>query len=629
MKTNIKGSALLVTLVAVTMGALVIGSLLKYVSMDSSSIEKETGHIKSSETLKLASNLYNTTISNASNLTETQINELTKIIGGGAADPTIFGSTTSGTDSAIPGFEQYSISWNQTSTTTDNTMSPPDNPNGFWYFPGLFTAAITSVHSGDTVPALRNGTRATLSSSNILRTVPVFSMLSFYDRDWEISAHYESAQIIGHIHSNGNIFLDCRDSGPDRIRFHGLQDYPILSANKTVFRRGRNGETSYYKFGNTANSGLDFYIYSDLQFTNIINPNDFNYTDNIVNNIFYRDLRPDYTSWEEGAVSTDTGQEPLRRRFAGGDAGTDYGYVFTGSNSTNNFDAPSTTAGTTPAVQFGTDVDELTPPVAINPYQYIEDIQYYDTPDTIDQAPPKSSNYNEDAGNNNKLAALAFNSVAPLVIRDGVAYFRTAPGGDLTPVTSILPAEGDKTLYPDHTHTDAARYGDLRWYGWFGMNNGVLPSPSNPARWHFPLRSVTFNKTQDAANAGNAATSSEGTAIPFTFRSAAIHNPKTEGTINSAGVPLSPSWIRSDIDSSEIPGYCALNSNNPTNTNTGEGIGMFNVSYPTIGVGGVEKYDPVRVAYNAVKKKVRTMFNSSHIYTSRHNGSRMLNKDGS
>ena len=40
---------------------------------------------------------------------------------------------------------------------------------------------------------------------------------------------------------------------------------------------------------------------------------------------------------------------------------------------------------------------------------------------------------------------------------------------------------------------------------------------------------------------------------------------------------------------------------------TGAGIGMYNVSYPTIEGNGYERYDPVRVAYNLVKYPYKSL----------------------
>lgn len=632
MKTKSKkGSVLVLTLIGVVIGAAIIGSIMRYVAVDSALVEKEIGHAKAAEILKGATILYNTSVANETNLSNSQLDTLKQLIGGGGNSQPIFGKSESGINSTIPGFYEYLINWLESSSTTSPSLVEPTNPNGFWYFPGTYTAKVKAIHTGSTVPAVREGSRAIITSSNQMQIVPVFSMLSFYDKDFEIAAHYESAQCIGHIHSNGSIYLDCRSSGPDRISFHGLQDYPILSANDTVYRRGRNGATSYYKFGSTANAGLDFWIYNEANFNTIINTNDLNYSNNTTR-IFTRDLTPDYTSWEEGAINTDTSQEPVRRRFAGGSIGDDYGYVFTGTSlvTGETFDASSTDGGTVSAIQFGTAVSELTPPVAINPYQYIEDIQYEDTPDTIDYSSPTASNYKEDSDRNEQISQLAFNSIAPLVIRDGVAYYRTSIGGDLTPVVDLLVSNNNSsTFYPDDTHATARRYGDLRWYGWFGMNDGVLPTPDNPARWHFPLKSITFNATKDQKNAGDASTSSEGTAVAFTFRNSTIHNPLEDGIRDKNGNPVTATWIKTTYDLNGFSGYPGSNTNPPSDDATGEGVGMYYVSYPTIGDEGYEKYDPVRVAYNIVKGKVRQFYNAHHIYTSRHNGTKMLNIDGS
>lgn len=624
------GSVLAMAILVIGIGSAIVGSLMNFVGQDTMAVEKEIGHIKSKQVLTLAANLYNETIGNETGtVTSAQITTLTQLIGGGGALRPLFGQSTSNEISTIPGFDEYSVLWDQTSNVNSTTMVPPSGPNGFWYFPGTMSANITAIHTGTNVPATRNGSRAMLSSNNETQTVPVFSMLSFYDKDWEISAHWESAQCVGHIHANGSIYLDCRDSGPDRISFHGLQNYPILSANKAVYRRGRNGATSWYKHGNQANAGLDFYVYSESNFNNLVSSTDHNYSNNN-SRLFTRDLTPDFTSYEVGNISDDSGQEPQRRRFAGGNVGDDYGYVFTGVSSvtSQNFISTDTNGDDVPVIQYDDQVDKLTPPVAINPYQYIEDIQYFDTPDTINLQPPLSSNYQEDTTAGGDLADLAFNAIAPLVIRDGVAYYRTTPGGSLTPVLNNLLSDND-CAYPDSSHANARFYGDLRWYGWFGMYDGVSPSETNPARWHFPIRSVTFNSTEDAANAGSAATSAEGTAVAFTYDSATVHDPVLQGMATLGGTAVNATWIRTDVDMSDLPGYPPSSASAPSDLTNGDGVGMYYSSYPTIEGNSYERYDPVRVAYNVVKSNVRTLHNVGHLYTSRHNGLVMLNENGS
>ncbi|MBN2144360.1 MAG: hypothetical protein JW774_07045 [Candidatus Aureabacteria bacterium] len=634
-----RGNILVVTLVAVVIGGMVVGSLMKFVAMDNFSVEKEIGHVKSSEALKLSMQLYNTTVANQTTaVTQTVIDRLTQLIGGGGISKPIFGSSSGGTQSSVPGFNQFSVLWNDSQVVSTTALTPPaaDDPTGFWYYPGTATATVVATHTGQDVPAVRNGSKAMVSSGNTLRTIPAFSMLSFYDRDWEVSAHYESAQLIGRIHSNGNIYLDCRDQGNDRVRFHGQQNYPILSSTKQVFRRGRNGATSWYKFGTIPNNqGLNFYEYSQAVFESVINYNqmtglgDFNYTDYVGSAIFAKDMTPDYTNYETGAVTTDSSpSEWVARRFGG--SGTNFGYVFNGTRSTNpgltpntpntnDFMAPTTTGGSVAVVQSA--IPRLSPPVAINPYQYIEDTQFYDTPDTIPQ-PGVFTNYQADASSGGKVAALAYNSIAPLVIRDGVAYYRNTPGGTLQPVMNLI-AGNSETLYPDDTHPAACRYGDLRWYGHFGQNDAIPASPSNPDRWHFPIRSVTLNTTTDANNAGDGTTSAEGTAVPFTYNSTTVLNPVNDGIRDLAGSVVPTTWItrsreiRDNSTGNGIAGYPPCNTSAPADASTGSGVGMWYASYNTIDTNNNERYDPVRVAYNLVKDEVRRMHNNSHAYTSR------------
>ncbi len=627
------GSVLVVTLISIAVGATLVGSLMKYSSQDYSSIEKEIGHTKASETLKLAMIIYNSSVE-GEELTTAQLNTVKTLIGGGGSDTPIFGKTSGGTPSSIPGFEDYSVLWETSVSTLENTMTPPIDSKGFWYFEGTQTNTVKSTLSGDNVPAIRNNSHARYTSNNLIQVIPVFSMLSFYEKDWEISAHYESAQLIGHIHTNGSIFVDCRDSSNDRVSFHGLQNYPILTCNQYVYRRGRNGATSYYKFGTQANAGLDFYVYNDSKFNSLISASDFNYTKE-TSRIFTRDMTPDFTVYEEKPASSDTGLEPEYRRFGEGDVDTTYGYAFTGKSKitpTDTFDAARTPSGTYGVIQWDSaDEDKkLNLSDSINPYQYIEDIQYQNTPDTQSYS-PRASNYLEDSSMNNRIAAQAFNSIAPLVIRDGVAYYRTKPGGDLHPVMGLLTTNA--SFYPSSTHPERKRYADLRWYGWFGMNEaGSEPTPSNPARWHFPIKSVTFNATKDINNAGSASNSAEGSAVAFTFRSADIHNPVTDGVRDGSGNVVAPKWIRTDIDMTGLNGYppsdnTAQATQAAVDTATGAGIGMFNVSYPTIDGDNYERYDPVRVGYNVVKSEIRKLYNACHIYTSAHDGTRMLNKD--
>jgi hypothetical protein len=650
-----RGSILVTAIVTITLGSFVIASLLGYAGRNSLMVEKELGHTKSFQALKLAMRLFNTTIAQNPEMADPELEELQRRIGGGATSAqSIFGYTSSDTASRIPGFNQFTITWRlpRAVISQPNMVPPTDNNAGFWYFPGTFDTDVVARHTdavNGSVPAVRENSIATLTTSGQTQVIPVFNMLAFYDTDWEISAHYESAQLIGRIHTNGSVFLDCRSSGPDRIRFHGLRGSPVITAKNHVYRRGRNGATSYYKFGTTAQRGLDFFVYSSTDFSSIISSTNYNYYNQSGSAYWERDLIPPYTNFEDGSspgTDGDSAAEEIARTFGG--HGADFGYVYTGTNSydSTTFECDDSNGDLYPVVRKGDGADEnldLQPPVTIQPYQYVEDLQYADTPDTVDYGPPHSSNYSEDAAKDNRLAQIALNSQAALYIRDGVAYYRTQPGGDLTPVINLIDGVtgDDDPLYPHRDHPDAAYYGDLRWFGWFGMYDGVSPSPDNPARWHFPIRSVTYNKTKDADNVpSDGTTSTEGTAVPFTFRSATVHNPlydgykkKTDSNLADSAAP----WIKrnqdlDDLSDSYYGNYPGLNTNTPTgghaSSDNGAGIGMWNVDYPTIDGDNKEQYDPARVAYNIVKANVRRLHNAVHLYTSRHDGTEMKDWNG-
>jgi hypothetical protein len=592
-----QGSIMTLAIIGAGIGMLVVGSLVNMAIQDFYSTEKEIGHAKSNQSLKLSNLIYNESVRNSANpLTKEQKRDLSHLIGGegSSSNNTIFGQK-----SVIPGFNQFGVVWDGLGAGKPSkiTSTHKKNPNSI-----------------DAPNAFREGSKAVLSvkdaTSSSVQDVDFFDRLVFYNGDWEILPLNKKTHTWGGIYSNGNIYMDSAPVGlsVSMVRFNSLAitGNTILTTPKKVFRRGRSGQTSWYHSPNPGNimSSYNFHIGGN------------NNGNEGLSFIFLRKkniLTSNFTNFEDelSTPSEDTTKERELRRFAGGEGGEEkVGYVYTGVDYINHSikfdDRP------TPVIKFGNPKEDTLSNFSKNmdPYQLIEDIQSYNTPDIIThqaqngqyknkKGDPLPTNYGNP--NSNVLKENAMNAIAALVIRDGVAYYRTEPNGALIKVLGNAGVEG---LYPDDTFSGAKTYGDLRWYGHFGQGNPlILATPSNPDRWHFPIRSVTFNKTIDTLNTGASGTSStEGTAVGFTFR-AAKHDPVTDGTSGPA------TWIRRDIDLSGITGY-------PNQA------AMTVVSNPAA------TSDPVRTAYNAVKAEVRKLYNAHHIYTSRHNGAVMLNRDG-
>ena len=633
-----KGTILLIIMIAICIGTFVASTIIKFSTFSNKMTEREIGNMKNAQAAKLANSLYLTAIENTTSITDEEIQALQARIGGvGSTQQTIFGYQNSSTPSLIPGFCQLTVNFKDYNYVQGTVLLPPDDGVGFNYFNDKLTQTIRSVYhdpNSNDVETFQDNTMATFKEVDDLHIVPVFNMLAFYDRDLEFFAEEMGGFFLGRAHTNGNLFLtNLNKMSGTEMEFHSVYGSSILSAHGKVFRRGRGGLSSTFwpHDGNTgaatnqdAQEGIEFYSYPKDDYDdllesdfNINQPNPANEQSNT-----RRILRPDYLTHEDPANAgsiqdsgySTTDIDGKMRRHAGNNA--DFGCRFQVTShaaSEPSFSIPD--ANNDYYGIINADSDSLSPPVVIQPYQYIEDNQLFDTPDTNNYAAPIPSNYTEDASAEDQLAAYAYNSIAPLVIRDGVAYQRSTPGGSLTKVVGSF-------AYPDATHANAKIYSDLRWYGHFGQDDGVSASPENPDRWHFPIKSVTINATQDANNAGDGATSTEGTAVPFKFRGSTILDPTIDG-VSSGTAP----WIRRDIDLHGLSGY-PLAGSFAAGDAEGNGVGMFNSTYPTFR-NGIERYDPVRVAYNLVKAEVRKLYNSSHIYTSRHNGIRMLNADGS
>jgi hypothetical protein len=613
-----QGSILTLAIIGAGIGILIVGTLLNLAVQDLSSTEKEIGHAKSNQSLKLSHLIYTESEKNStSTLTQSQKSDLSNLIGGeGSKSNSIFGKTSS-----IPGFNQFGVVWD-----------------------GLGAGALTKITSthksgnntNDGPSTFREGSKAVLSVKNetpaVTPTVSFFERLIFYDGDLEIIPQDKRTTLMGNIYSKGDIYLDSTIAGKskslanpyDRIIFYAPEDTSILTTPNKIFRRGRNGQTlwhyaeapithsasSFFYAGgtNNRNLGLFFATLKPTHFNNLVGTNG-NYNHNS-SYVFKDHLTSVFTNYEDAPSDSDTNAEYERRSFSG-DGTNQLGYMYTGAD----FNSPTTkfdTTSTSVLIKFNNTSNAVTNfSKNMAPYQLIEDIQFKDTPDIITHI-AQNGPYKDTAGNSlptdyedpnsGVLKETAMNAIAALVIRDGVAYYRTQPNGALTKVLGKAGIEG---LYPDDTYTGAKAYGDLRWYGHFGQNNSpVIPaSPSNPDRWHFPIRSVTFNKTIDTQNTTVTGTSStEGTAVGFTFR-IDKHDPVTDGASGSA------TWIRKDIDLSGITGYP-------------------NQAAMTVVSNATATTDPVRTAYNIVKAEVRKLYNAHHIYTSRHNGAIMLNRDG-
>jgi hypothetical protein len=695
-----QGSLLALTIIGAGIGILVVGSLLQLSLQDFSATEKEIGHAKSAQNLKLAHLIHTKSVQNynAKNLTAPLKDEkkaaLSDLIGGGVkqdAPNSIFGK-----NSVIPSLKQFGVVWDG---IAEGKLSK-----------------ITSTHENNETSSFRQGSKAVLSVTTPASTskpLDFFGMLAFYKKDFDIVPQYRRTHLIGSIYTDGNFYLDCSPSRPDKTKdstgiremekivFHGLQGQSILITDKSVFRRGRNGQTLYhykdpghqhalpdlYKGGSVYNRnlGLNFSVYEDDDFAKLFYGEKVDYWAKLFIGNFYRGWRGNYpnkslifdkfltsefTNDEDSsqtpakeAPHVDNADETLRRRFAGQGVTDPFGYVYTGVSkikSSDTFDAPAVKSGdpAVPVIKFGK--GEGTNKLVnfskkMHPHQLMEDIQKDNTWDTVEYPDPNDStktlpsNYSEDSSG--VLKETSMSALAALVIRDGCVYLREEPAGRLTMVrcygndpqvrypnfgrergTEIHPASGvatfTGTIYPAHPQQNPI-YGDMRWYGWFGQYDSkpTEPSPSNPARWHFPIRTVTFNK-------GPSATPGEGGVDPIWASdtqgsiSPTLEASHTYGPEDGCNYHEDARWIRTDVDLNEISGYPQFNADAGDAT-MGAGIGMWNNAYPTMSTGGIERFDPVRVAYNVVKAEVRRLYNLDHIYTSRHNGVRMLNRDGS
>jgi hypothetical protein len=321
------------------------------------------------------------------------------------------------------------------------------------------------------------GQQASVDQSYISDLIPVFNMLAFYDTDFEIANSYEEADFFGRIHTNGSVYIDARQAYNDAMRFHNEEGVPTISCTGNIFRRAKTGQCSEFTESPYDANGIRFFYYDSGTFANIIDAHSiYNGATTDGSHAFVVPLMQEHTNSSGDATKKRHGGclwNPNDTNVYNG-----YGYVFIGDRtppddylrSASGDDYYILQADQLPQNQ----VPELEPPVTINPYSFIEDVQYGDTADTINYS-DAPSNFSEDT--NNRLKALAFCSRAPLVIRDGVAYYRTSPGATLSRVSGMS--------YPD-----GQTYHDLRWYGHFGSS--ADPENGNPDRWHFPIRSVTI-----------------------------------------------------------------------------------------------------------------------------------------
>jgi hypothetical protein len=319
--------------------------------------------------------------------------------------------------------------------------------------------------------------QASSNQAYISDVIPVFNMLAFYNTDFEIANSYEEADFFGRIHVNGNVFLDARAPGNDAMRFHNEEGVPTITCTGWIFRRAKTGQCSEFTESGYQADGLRFFYYPVSTYSNIIGTNYLYNGSTDGQDSFRVSLTQAHTNSNTDAMKKHDGclWDPNNANIYNG-----YGYVFIGDRTPPD-DYLRTFSGNNYYIIQSDQlpemtVNELAPPVTMNPYSFVEDLQSADTADTINYV-DSPSNFTEDT--NGKVRRLAFTSRAPIVIRDGIVYKRDAPGSALTRVYG--------QAYPK---SSGQQYSDLRWYGHFG--GAADAANGNPDRWHFPIKSVTI-----------------------------------------------------------------------------------------------------------------------------------------
>ena len=548
----------------------------------------------------------------------------------------------------------FNVTYNQTQEAHDYNASwtNEQDPDHISMTKRLNTT-ICSVTLGNRCPSFRQSIAGLSGFREWVSHVPLFSMTLFSEQELEISQYQNSIAIEGRMHSNSDIYLEG-DSSANPITFYytddavDSEDYAALSTPGNLFRRGKSGYVKHLVdaatgglllnsiFQNaTKDESIIFKGFSDIDIGNISGDGNgfINETALTANTIAYFDAIMT-TSWDAGTTTYEI--EDMRD--------TDiYNYAL-------RWDQKAALPNIVDTMD--NEDNRLIGIAGINNgHGYIDEVQA--TP-SFDGVAGGGGGFSVNPG---------------LRIRDGVVY----RGSDLNiPSAAGQVPNGysgassrrwshDRRMtdgwYPSRHHPERKKYTDLRWYGWQGMHQAGnnKPSPGNPARWHFPLRSVTFIDRDNVANSvphgnidgGNAA----GTGNPryfagqtpmptvgFTMYNAAstVRNPEGEaffcrnddrynGSVNItnpaalyiantiANDPSRPHFIdtRRNLQAvyvGVIPNAAATRHDlypNGTVTFPAEAFHQKN-----------GKTDLLRAQYVALKNEVRKMHNAHHIYVS-------------